>query len=181
MKTTKFIVLLIVMVISALGTATNAQTMQKELVADFGNLYIPCVDRTINGTWTAHFTYFLDKAGKISRMHINTWKSDFYDIETGEEVRCFDVINDNWGYYFWFMNNPNAANGIPDCYNVKDGWLDQFMPDVYPFDEGTMVEMNWKFMIKGEAFGISTLIQIHRNAKGELTAEVEKTRTICRE
>lgn len=163
-------------------SVTDAQTFQRELVADFGEFYIPCVDRTIDGTWTAHFTYHLDKEGKIDRMHVNTWKSDFYDVVTGEAVKCFDTFNDNMGAYFWFMNNLNAANGSEDgtgIYNEDDGWLDEYLPDNYPFEEGTMVEMNWKFQIKGKKFGISSLIQIHFNAQGEPTATVEKTKVIC--
>lgn len=163
---------------------SDAQTMQRELVANFGEMYIPCLDRTIDGTWTAHFSFHLDKEGKIDRMHVNTWKSDFYDVVTGEEVRCFDTLNDNLGYYFWFMNNPNAANGSQDgtgIYNVDDGWLDEYMPDDYPFEEGTLVEMNWKFQIRGKKFGISSLIQIHFNAQGEPTATVEKSKIICSE
>jgi hypothetical protein len=116
-------------------------------------------------------------------MHCNTWKSDFHDINTGEEVKCFDTVNDSYGYYFEFFNNPNAANGFPSedplIYNVGDGWLDEYMPEDYPFEAGTMVEMNWKFLIKGAKFGISSLIQIHVNANGEVKANVEKFKVIC--
>lgn len=179
-----FIPLLILAVI-AISSPAGAQTRQFKLVADFRPMYFECLDRTIAGTWTAHFTYFLDKDGKIARLHINTWKSDLNDVNTGEEVKCIDIINDSWGYYFWFLNNPNAGNGIPpdepNMFNVEDGWLDEYMPEVYPFEEGTMVEMNWKYMIKGEKFGISTLIQLHVNAHGELTADVLKEKVICTE
>lgn len=171
--------------ISAILSTANAQTRQYELVSDFVPMYIPCVDRTIAGTWTAHFTYTLGKDGKINRIHVNTWKSDIHDINTGEEVKVFDTINDSYGYYFWFLNNPNAANGIPpedpDMFNVKDGWLDEYMPEDYPFESGTMVEMNWKFQIKGKKFGYSTLIQVHVNANGELKADVYKEKVICSE
>ena len=181
MKTKVFFMPVLFLAIISISSPADAQTKQQELVADFGEFYVPCVDRTINGTWTAHFTYFLGKDGKIKRMHVNTWRSDFYDINTGEEVKVFDTINDNYGFYFWFMNNLNAANGGTDIYNVEDGWLDEYMPENYPFEEGTVVEMNWKFQIKGKKFGFSTLIQLHRNAQGELTATVEKSKAICSE
>jgi hypothetical protein len=185
MKTKIFFMQVLFLAIIAITSTVNAQTRQYELVADFGEIYIQCLDRTIDGTWTAHFTYFLGKDGKIERLHINTWKSDFHDINTGEEVKILDTFNDSYGSYFWFMNNPNAANGSPSeeplIYNVGDGWLDKYMPEDYPFEEGTMVEMNWKFLIKGAKFGISTLIQLHQNAHGELTATVEKSKVICTE
>ena len=185
MKTKVFFMTVFFMAIIAISSTANAQTKQQELVANFGNVYIPCVDRTISGTWTAHFTYFLGKDGKIARIHANTWRSDFHDINTGEEVKCFDTFHDSYGSYFWFMNNPNAANGVepgdPNIYNVEDGWLDEYMPENYPFEEGTMVEMNWKFLIKGKKFGMSTLIQLHKNANGDLTATVEKSKVICSE
>jgi hypothetical protein len=179
MKTKVFFMTALLLGIFTNSSPANAQTKQQELVANFGIMYIPCVDRWISGTWTAHFTYFLGKDGKIERMHVNTKKSDFFDINTGEEVICLDTFNDSYGSYFWFMNNPNAANGGEDIYNVEDGWLDEYMPEDYPFEEGTMVEMNWKYLIKGKKFGFSSLIQIHRNANGEITAEVVKSKAIC--
>ena len=181
MKTKVFSWALFVVALIAISSPAIAQTRQKELVANFGEMYIPCVERWISGTWVAHFTYFLGKDGKISRMHVNTWSSDFHDVNSGEEVKCFDVINDTYGAYFWFLNNPNAANNGTDIYNVEDGWLDEFMPEVYPFAEGTMVEMNWKFQIRGQKWGMSSLIQIHTNANGEPTANVVRTKVICKE
>jgi hypothetical protein len=114
-------------------------------------------------------------------MHINSQISDFHDVITKEQVNCFDVINDSKGTYFGFFNTPNASNGGTDIYNVEDGWLDAYMPENYPFEEGTTVEMNWKFQIRGDRWGMSTLIQLHRNAKGEVTADVEKSEVICSE
>jgi hypothetical protein len=51
----------------------------------------------------------------------------------------------------------------------------------YPFEEGTMVEMNWKFIFKGAKWIISTLIQLHLNAQGETTADFLKSKVICSE
>ena len=180
MKSMKFLFAVVSMAV-LISSSAHAQTFQEELVANFGSFYIPCVDRTIDGTWTAHFTYFLGKDGKISRIHVNTKTSDFYDVMTGETVKVYDTFTDSYGSYFWFMNNLNAANGGTDIYNVEDGWLDAFMPDDYPFEAGALVEMNWKFQIKGQKFGTSTLMQIHRNAHGEITANVEKIKVICKE
>ncbi len=182
MKTKVLLMPLLFFAIYAISSSANAQTFQKELVASFGQMYIPCIERTIDGTWTAHFTYFLGKDGKIERIHVNTWKSDFYDVGTGEAVKVFDTFTDSYGSYFWYMGNPNAANGGTDIYNVPDGWLDEYMPpDDCLFKEGTMVEMNWKFQIKGKKFGVSTLLQYHFNAQGEPTATVEKSKVICSE
>ncbi len=185
MKTKVFFIQVLFLAIIAISSTANAQTRQYTLVADFGTFKVDCLDRTIAGTWTAHFTYTLGKDGKIKRMHCNTWKSDFHDINTGEEVKCFDTVNDSFGSYFEFFNNPNDANGFPSedplIYNVGDGWLDDYMPENYPFEEGTMVEMNWKFLIKGEKFGYSTLIQIHVNANGELTTNILKEKILCTE
>ena len=180
-------VLFVALIMAAMiSTPAEAQTKQKVLVASFGEMYIACLDRTIDGTWTAHFTYHLGKDGKISRIHINTKKSDFWDVHTGEKVKVFDTFTDSYGTYFWFLNNPNEANGGTDIYNVEDGWLDEYMPDnVLPFEPvyevGTTVEMNWKFQIKGEKFGVSWLIQVHENALGEVKANVEKVKSLCSE
>ncbi len=181
MKTLKLFAVMLILAFFVSSNRVNAQTFQKELIATFNDMYLPCIDIYISGTWTCHFTYQLDKGGKISRMHFNTLQSDFHEVQTGEKVICLDTGNDKLGNYFWFFNNPNAANGIEDCYNVKDGWLDQYMPDNYPFEEGSMVEQNWKFIYGGEKYGVSTLIQLHINAKGVVTVDNSKTKIICTE
>jgi agmatine/peptidylarginine deiminase len=66
-------------------------------------------------------------------------------------------------------------------YNVEDGWLNDYMPEVIP-EEGTMVEMNWKFILKGGMkFTLSTMVQIHQNAKGQVVVDLYKSKIDCNE
>lgn len=163
----------------------NAQSMQKkDLTMTIEEWYIPCLDIFVTGTWTAHFTYHLNKDGKIDRMHFNTFISDFVDMETGEKIKVIDTGNDKLGTMFWFLNNPTSANGDPDkiYYNVpEDGWLNEYMPEIYPFDEGSYVEMNFKWMYKGIVYGGKFRTQLHINANGEITADQSVGEMYCRD
>ena len=184
MKTSNVIVTMLVFVFIVAGFSANAQTIQKkDLIMTQENFYCPCIGIYISGTWTAHFTYYLDKKGKISRIHWNTLKSDFINDENGEKVKVIDTGNDNIGNGFWFMDNPTGANGDPDhiYYNVPDGWLDELMPDILPFDEGSYVEMNFKWMYNGVVFGGKFKTQLHINAKGEITVDNTVGEMYCRD
>jgi len=54
------------------------------------------------------------------------------------------------------------------------------MPDTKP-TEGTMNYMVFKIIGGGEMFYIKSLIQLHTNANGEITAEVVKEEADCNE
>ena len=68
---------------------------------------------------------------------------------------------------------PNIINNDPKLqYDVTDGWLNEYIPDSMPI-EGTMVNMSFKTMVKGQKYNIlAGMVQLHRNAKGVITADV---------
>ena len=182
MKTIKLSLFLLVIAFVAIFNSANAQTFQQKLTAQFTDLFCPCYEAKLSGSYVLNFTYHLDnRTGKIDRIHFNIVQGDVWDSETGKRVKITDTGNDNYGYYWDFFNNLNGYNGVPGMYNVTDGWLDPYMPDVLPV-EGTLIEMNFKFILKGgEKTGMSTLIQLHQNAKGQVTADVQKTWADCNE
>lgn len=182
MKTLKLFVSLLVIAFIAISTSVNAQTFQQKLTAVIEDVLTPCYNRNVSGSYVLNCTYHLDnKTGKIDRIHFNVIQCDVWDTETGERVIVHDSGNDNLGYYWDFINRPNYYNGIPDMYNVEDGWLNDFMPETLP-TEGTLVEMNWRYNLKGEGnLNLSTLVQIHQNAKGQVTVDMAKSWVDCNE
>ncbi len=182
MKTLKFSVPVIVIAFIAISNSANAQTFQQKLTATMENVSTTCLNRVVSGSFVLNCTYHLDnKTGKIDRIHFNVIHCDVRDDETGERIIIIDTGNDNLGYYWDFFNNLNGSNGVPDMYNVEDGWLDPYMPDVLP-EEGTLIEMNWKFILKGVGkFHWSTLVQVHQNAKGEVIVDMHKSWIDCNE
>jgi hypothetical protein len=113
-------------------------------------------------------------------MHWNILQSNLWDIATGDKFILLDTGNDNRGLNFVWFNNLNTSNGLKDVYDVKDGWLDEYMPQGV-FDEGTYVEMCCKFIVGGEVYSVSVMTQLHKNANGEITVDDSKTVMKCLE
>jgi len=180
MKTLKLFIAGLVVVFIATSNSASAQTIQHNVNADFQEaIYIPCADVWIQGTLTFHFTYNLNKkTGKIDRMHWNVIHQDLMEVETGEKFIIIDTGNDNMGLNFAWFNNLNSSNGLVGVYDVEDGWLNEWMPEDI-FDEGSYVEMACKFIVGGEVYSISVMVQIHKNANGEVTVDNSKTIFKC--
>jgi hypothetical protein len=180
MKTWKFFIAVLVVALIATSNSTNAQTVQRNLNADFEEaVYIPCADVWIQGTATFHFTYHLDKkTGKIDRIHWNVIHQDLKKVETGEKFIIIDTGSDNMGLNFAWFNNMNSSNGLVGVYDVEDGWLNEYMPENV-FNEGSYVEMVCKFIVGGEVYSMSFMTQLHKNANGEITADNSKTIFKC--
>lgn len=184
MKTLKLFVSVLVIALIAFSNSTNAQTHQQKLYAEFAGLWTPCINLHMSGSYTINCTYHLDnKTGKIDRMHMNCMQGDVWIDETGERVIIHESALDNLGFYWEVFNNLNFYNiGQPSgMYNVDDGWLDDYMPDVLP-EEGVLIDMNWRFNLKGGGnFVMATMILVHKNAKGELVVDRVKSRSDCNE
>lgn len=182
MKTSKLFLSLLVIALIAISNSANAQTHQQKLYAEFNGLWTPCINHNLSGSYVINCTYHLDKkTGKIDNLHMNCMQGDVWVTETGERVLVHESARDNLGFYWEVFNNLNFYNGIPDMYNVEDGWLDDYMPDVLP-EEGVVIDMNWRFNLKGGGnFVMATMILIHKNAKGELVVDRVKTRADCNE
>jgi hypothetical protein len=179
MKTLKLFAAAFALLWIASTNQTQAQTFQKQLVIIENDIAPWCLNRPVTGKFVYHFAYHLDrKTGKINNVHWNLLQADIRDTETGEKYIFHDTGNDRIGFWWDFYNNPNSSNGIPDLYNVEDGWLDEVMPEVLP-QEGTLVGMNFRFTGKGMMLNWSMLIQLHMNANGEVTAEVYKEVVNC--
>jgi hypothetical protein len=182
MKTLKLFVSLLVVAFIAISTSVNAQTIQQKLYAEYDNLFTPCINLNLSGSYVLNCTFHLDKkTGKMDRLHINMMQSDCWVTETGERVTILESTNDKLGLYWDVMNNINYYNGDPDMYNVEDGWLDTYIPDVLP-SEGVMIDMNWRFIMKGGGnFVLATMIMTHLNARGELVVDKVISRADCNE
>ena len=179
MKTLKFFAAAFALLWIASANQTQAQTFQKQLIILENNLAPWCLNRPVTGKFVYHFAYHLDrKTGKIDNIHWNLLHADIRDSETDERYIAHDTGSDRLGMAWYFFNNPNSSNGIPDFYNVEDGWLDSVMPEELP-EEGTYIAMNFRFNARGMIANWSTLIQLHMNAKGEVTAEVYKEVVNC--
>lgn len=180
MKLLKLFAVLLMIGIVTSNNSANAQTIRKQISISFDGVEAWCLNRTLSGTWTLNLTYHLDKkTSKIDRLHFNFPHPIVWDTETGEKVIMMDTGNDNLGAYWDFFNNINSyTNNLYP--SVEDGWLDDVMPTELP-EEGTMVEMAWKYIIGGEKFYLSTLMQIHKNAKGEVKVDFTKTWANCNE
>jgi hypothetical protein len=179
MKTLKLFAAVIALLWITSANQTQAQTFQNQMVVTENDLMAWCLNRSITGQFVYHFSYHLDrKTGKIDNIHWNILHTDIRDSETGERYIFHDCGSDRLGYWWDFYNNPNSSNGIPDLYNVEDGWLDDYMPEELP-KEGTMIGMNFRFNARGMMLNWSTLIQLHMNSDGKVTAEVYKEVVNC--
>ena len=180
MKTLKFFAAAFALLWITSANLLQAQTFQKQVVVTENNLVMWCLNRSVTGQYVYHFAYHLDrKTGKIDNLHWNVLHAEIWDTETGERYVIHDGANDRLGTWWDFMNKPNEYNGIPDLYDVEDGWLDPYMPEELPKEEGSMVAMNFRFNARGMMVNWSTLIQLHINANGEVTAEVYKEVVNC--
>lgn len=182
MKTWRLFLSLLVIVFAVFVNTLSAQTFHRQLTISTNGAMAWCLNRVLAGELTYNFSYHLDnKTGKIDNVHWNVLHAVYWDVETGQKYIPFDTGNDRLGLYWQFFNTPNASNGIPDFYDVEDGWLDSFLPTELP-GEGSMISMNFKFISKGGIkFTMSTMIQLHVNANGELTAEVYNEKVECNE
>jgi hypothetical protein len=174
MKTLKFTLLFIVIAFLTCGSISG-QTWRVDVVVTFDEYdytpYTPVLG-IVSGSYTYSYTIKLSEAGSIESIH---WvaKDCTLKNQNGDKIIVVDTGHDNLGVLWDFWNNPNVINNDPKLqYDVKDGWLDPYMPESMPI-EGTMVNMSFKMMIKGQKFNIlAGMVQLHRNAKGVITADV---------
>jgi hypothetical protein len=114
-------------------------------------------------------------------MHFNVQQCNVWITETGERVKVIETTNDILGACWILCDSLNKYNGVPDMYNVPDGWLNDYLPDVLP-DEGVMIDMNWRFVAKGIGnFSMSTMMVLHRKANGEVAVDMVKSHSNCNE
>jgi hypothetical protein len=182
MKTSKLFLLSLVIAFIVICIPATAQTYQQKVTAEFEDWTVYCYNREVSGSFIIIVTYHVNKkTGKIDNIHFTIPQSDMWDSETGERLIIHDTGHDNLGYYWTFFNNLNGMNGYPEggLYSVEDGWLDPYMPDVFP-DEGTLIEMNFRYNFKGGGnLNYSTLLQLHRKSNGEITVDMVKNWIDC--
>ncbi len=177
MKTLKFLSFVIaVLFYNLICNPAKAQTFQLVTTGTCDHAKLFCLeDQSISGYFTYHLTYHLGKDGKLEWLHWNL--RDYYLVNdvTGEEYKDFDTGHSSINYGTWdFWNSLNLSNtGANITYDIPDGYFD--LPEVEP-DEGTFISA--KFQVKSKTYGLIYLnsyakVQLHRNAKGELTAELE--------
>jgi hypothetical protein len=176
MKTLKLIVVVLITTFFVSVSRTDAQTYTVAMHSSFAKIYAPCGLGPINGEWTYHLTYHVDKkTGFMDHLHWNIWHADVWDSETGEKYIIVDNGNDDMGavWYAW-----NHINDYID--NQYDFLPNMPLPAEMP-DEGSFVRMSLKFIFNGEVYRVVTFVQLHRNASGEITADVSRSWMECNE
>jgi hypothetical protein len=128
---------------------------------------------TVTGTYVYHFTLKLTKDNKIESIHWNATNFNLQN-EDGDWVKILDSGCDNSGFIWDFWNNKDFYNtGFNITYDVPDGWLNEWLPEEFPI-EGSFVDMSCKILSKGRIVDWSFMVQLHRNAHGDITADVVK-------
>jgi len=189
MKTAKFLILSVAILVFMIGNSVNAQTNQFNLTATLDHAMVMCMEtnETVSGHCTYHFTYHLNqKTGKIEWIHFNVIDAEMIGDESGTEYLYRDTAHDNMNYLgSWeFWNNINAWNESWNSnwvFDVEDGFLDPYLPADMP-DEGTFIGS--VFSVKAKSGGVVnvygyTKVQFHLNANGVLTADVENISFDC--
>jgi hypothetical protein len=131
----------------------------------------------VNGHITYHFTIRLSReTGKIESLHWVTKDCSIVN-ENGEIVKSSDAGHDTKGVIWDFFNRPNYWNEqlySDKCtYNIEDGWWNNIMPETLP-EEGTCVGMAFKIIFNGQVFRYYSLLQLHINSNGVVTANIIK-------
>ncbi len=179
MKTLRLALSIIILAIFTSITGLGQRIIHTELVMTADD-YLVEGWGILNGTVTYLLTIQLSKeTGMIQKIHANIQHCDITN-ENGEKLRTIDSATDTYGTSWDFWNRPNYYNaeewGAPEItFNVEDDWLDDLgiLPNETP-DEGTMVGMAFKWIYNGHPLHLGALIQLHRNAHGDITAEVYK-------
>lgn len=172
MKTLKMVISFCVIAFFTCGNISG-QILQQEVVVTISGIdYGPGIG-IVTGTYTYQYSFRLDEDGKLESMHWNVVDNDLTN-EKGDKVIVVDSGHDTYGGYWILWNNINLFNtGWNISYAVEDGWLDEMMPATMPI-EGTTVSMSTKIICKGTMIKMGSLLQLHINANGVITAEVIK-------
>lgn len=161
-------------------TCTNilAQVWHVDVVVTFNDFdyfsFTPVLG-IVSGSYTYSYTIKLSDEGKIESVHWVVKNCDLHN-QYGDKIICIDTGHDNLAYAWDFWNKPDYYNGYDPGiqYDSEDGWLDGYMPASMPI-EGSIVNMSFKMMIKGQKYdAFAGMVQLHRNAKDVITAEVLK-------
>lgn len=177
MKTLKLTFAIILIAFISQGNLTG-QVMHTDVVVkfiDYDYTSVAPFVGIVNGSYTYHYAIKLNKDGKIERIHWVIKDCNLYN-QNGDKIIAVDTGQDNLGLIWEFFNKPNEGNGFPEglVYCNEDGWLDDYMPDTFPF-EGSFVNMSFKMLVKGQQWTYwAGMVQLHRNSKGVITAEVVK-------
>jgi hypothetical protein len=177
MKTLKFTLAFIVVAFFT-SSSIAGQMWHVDVVVTFDNYdysSLTPVLGVVSGSYTYSYMIRLSDDGKIESVHWVVKNCDLHN-QDGDKIICVDTGHDNLGYIWDFWNKPDFYNGNDPGiqYSSVDGWLDGYMPALMPI-EGAIVNMSMKMMIKGKKFDVfAGMVQLHRNAKDIITAEVLK-------
>ena len=168
MKNTGILFSVMMIALMIFNKPLSAQSYQYELNATATNGVFPC-GVIVNGYFTYHVTYHLNKEGEITNLHCNVTHQDLWNVETKERVRVLDVTNDNAGILWLLYSSLNAFNeGFNIVYEQDDGWIDTFLPLDFP-TTGKTVNINFKVVGKGGVIGYwKTHVLIRLDSNGEL-------------
>lgn len=178
MKTQNFkCAILLIVFLTSIGRIC-AQSYQVDLHSEFENVIAYCLERPMDGEFTYHLTYHVDKkTGFVNNVHWNILHAEIRDSETGKKYIVVDTGHDKLGVMWTLYNNINDYTD--NQFDIEHGYMPlPVEAEDWP-DEGAFVSMAFKFIDKGKIYRMQTLIQIHKNASGEITAEVNKSWIDC--
>ena len=179
MKTKRLLVTATMIAMLGFSTSLMSQTFQFEIVGICDDVALIC-GPVVDGYWVYHITYHLNKNGELTKLHWNVQQSDLRNPVTGEKYICHDTGNDELGILWDLFNNLKAdmaSEGID--YQQDDGWLDDYLPDVYP-SVGAFVNLNFKVVGKGGVVGHwKSLVQLRIDHGGQVVARVVKDEYVC--
>jgi hypothetical protein len=175
MKTLKLALSIVVIAFLTCTYGFGQKTVHTESVVTLTGIDFGPGIGVVWGTYTTKITVRLSKEGYIENIHVVYVDSDLRNTD-GETARIVGGMNDNLGILWNFTNYPNASNaGFNIAYDLTDGWLTENMPPAEEWPtEGHFVMLSAKLMCNGYTHHFSGMMQIHLNAKGELTASVAK-------
>jgi hypothetical protein len=153
---------------------TWGQVLHQDVVVTFNNVdYGPGIG-LVTGTFTYRYTLKLSKEGYIENIHWVVQDCDLHN-EFGDKINYIDSGHDTFGILWDFWNNANSYNDPASVnYGRPDGWLDAMMPAEMPL-EGTLASLAFKVLCKGKQYTFyASLVQVHMNANGVITANVVK-------
>ena len=173
MKKLKMASLLIVIALLTCSYSWGQQIRTQSVVTISGMNYGPGIGE-VWGTYTYKILIKLSDEGYVESLHWSIVDCNLSNTD-GDKVVVTGSGNDDLGTMWGFLNYPNASNaGFNISYDLVDGWMNDFIPAEMP-SEGHFVMMGCKVQCKGTMYYVSSMVQVHINANGELTSYVVKS------
>jgi hypothetical protein len=183
MKTIRLLVTVSLIALLAGFNSVVAQTQQIELHASFDNGMVWCLNKILEGSWTYHINFHVNKkTGEVDNLHWNIKHCNLVDSD-GNKYKAIDTGHSSSGDWWDFFNKINFYNDL-DGTGIQfdepaDGFLDPYWPTNMP-NEGSFENM-FKFVGNGDVYYMHYVTQLHRKANGAITVDIVNVIIDCNE